>query len=47
MYFNKKNRSPYCIILQINRYICVPVDCKSDSKQGKAKVFIDFQEKKN
>ena len=27
--------------------ICVAVDRKSDSRQGKYKVFINFQDKKN
>ena len=30
----------------IEMFICVAVDCKSDSRQVKAKVFINFQGEK-
>ena len=37
----------YCIIFETNIFIemviCVAVDSKSDSRQGKAYVFINFQ----
>ena len=40
----------YCIIFETNIFIemaiCVDVGCKSDSRQGKVKVFINFQGKK-
>ena len=36
----------YCIIFETNIFIeiviCVVVDCKSDSRQRKAKVFMNF-----
>ena len=48
MYFNKKKKViSYCITFQINKFIeiviCVAVDSKSDSRQGKAYVFMNFQ----
>ena len=49
MYFNKKLIS-YCIFeknIFIEMVICVAVDCKKDSRQGKAKVFIIFKGRKS
>ena len=47
MYFILKNVISYCIIFEINKFIeiviCMAVDSKNDSRQGKAYVFINFQ----
>ena len=47
MYFNKKKVISYCIIFETNVFIeiviCVALDSKSDSRQGKAYLFINFQ----
>ena len=46
MHFTEKT-DLYCIIFETNilteMAICVAGDCKSNSRQGKAYVFINFQ----